>query len=482
MVLYGRRSPKCGLANIEKMKNKTFLILLALITVSGLFLRLIDYDEIPPPDEAFDELHYAWGGATWIKEGIPKSWSNFDSYTNFEYIERYGIKWRMVSPLIEKPPLYFLSSGVTVIASNTKDIFSTSHSVIRILPIALSIFTIFLTGIFASKIFGNQVGLISALVYATVPTVVLANRMSVTENLITPLALSALVIIAYLKNKFSPSTLLLLSIISTLSFLTKQIGISVAASMILIFLKLKRTKNALVIGLFGFLGIIIYLLIGAYYDWDLFLSLQRDVRIGHTLSGLPEVASAIFRFFGIGPKNHPFLDGTVLAGYILLFSSPLWILKEEKENFLKNLFLIFPFVYLLLLVIGQSGAGPFTFFGWYLYPLFPFLAIVLAKFLWDFYKKPQLLSLILLNIIIGSSIIRFIFITVPRQYQYLWQYAFIMFFLLSLGVLHRQRRVQQFFLIGSFAIFILVNVYTVFNMREIYEYSIKGLDFSLFAK
>ena len=176
MVLLRRRSARRRLAQIEKMKRKSFLILLALITVFGLFLRLIDYDKVPPPGEAFDEVHYAWGGAIWIKEGTPKSWSNFDSYTNVEYLERYGIKWRIVTPLIEKPPLYFLLSGLTVIASGVNDIFSVSHSVIRTLPIIISIFTIFLTGLFASRIFGNQIGLLSVLIYATVPTIILANR------------------------------------------------------------------------------------------------------------------------------------------------------------------------------------------------------------------------------------------------------------------------------------------------------------------
>ena len=303
-----------------------------------------------------------------------------------------------------------------------------------------------------------------------------------TENLITPLVLFALVIIANSKTKFSQSALLLLGIISALSVLTKQIGISVSVALATIFVVKKQINYAAIVGIFGVVGIVIYCLIGAYYNWSLFLSLQKDVRIGHTLSGLPEMAASIFRFPGIGSKNHPFLDGSVLLGYILLFSSPLWILKEKQENFSKNLFLIFPFIYLLLLVLGQSGSGAFTYFGWYLYPFFPFLAILLAKFLWDFYKKPQLLSLILLNIIVGSSIIRFIFITVSRQYQYLWQYAFVLFFILSLGVLHRQRKIQKCFLIGVFAIFILINVYTVFNMPQIYEYSIKGLDFSLFAK
>src|SRR3989344_3985446 len=251
------------------MKNKTFLILIALITIFGLFLRLIDYDKVPPPDEAFDEVHYAWGGTTWIREGTPRSWSNFASYTNFEYIEKYGIKWRIVSPLIEKPPLYFLLSGMLVIASGVEDIFSVSHSVVRILPIALSICTIFLSGLFASRIFGNEIGLISALIYATVPTIVLANRMSVTENLITPLALLALVIISNFKIKFSRTALLFLGITSALSFLAKQIGISVTASIILIFLQLKRTKYAIVIGSFGLLGIVAYLLFGAYYDLSL---------------------------------------------------------------------------------------------------------------------------------------------------------------------------------------------------------------------
>ena len=73
------------------MKNKTFLILLALITVFGLFLRLIDYDKIPPPNEAFDEVFYAWGGASWIAEGVPKSWSWFEDYKNYTYINQYGI-------------------------------------------------------------------------------------------------------------------------------------------------------------------------------------------------------------------------------------------------------------------------------------------------------------------------------------------------------------------------------------------------------
>jgi len=464
------------------MKNKTFLILIALITIFGLFLRLIDYDKVPPPDEAFDEVFYAWGGASWIAEGVPKSWSWFEDYKNYTYINQYGINWRIVWPVIEKPPIYFLLSGLTVLVSGYTNYFQVPHNIIRILPLILSIPTIFFTGFLASKVFNKTVGLISASLYATIPTIVLSNRMSLTENLITPLTLLAAVLLIRRGGKNILKRTFIIGLIGFLSILTKQIGIVIALFAIVIYFIQKEWKKTYLIVIMTISAILIYLAIAAYYDLGLFFKLQQQWRIAHTFSSLPEVAGNIFRFPTIGPKNHPFVDGAMLLGFIFLFSSFLWLKLDSKKDFPLKIFLIFPFLYLLLLTIGESGGGPFTFFGWYLYPLFPSLAIILAKFLWDFYKKPQLISLILLNIIIGSSIIRFIFITIPRQYQYLWQYAFIMFFLLSLGVLHRQRRVQQFFLIGSFAIFILVNVYTIFNMQEIYEYSIKGLDFSLFAK
>ena len=134
------------------MIKKCFFLILSLITLFSFYLRFLNYDSVPPANEAFDEVHYAWGGATWIREGAPRSWSNFDSYKNIEYIQRYDIQWRIVSPLIEKPPLYFLASGLTVILSQTENVFDVSHKIIRVLPLLLSILTVFLVGLLARKI------------------------------------------------------------------------------------------------------------------------------------------------------------------------------------------------------------------------------------------------------------------------------------------------------------------------------------------
>ena len=450
------------------MKKKIFYIIILLITLLSFFLRLKDYDIVPPTSEAFDEVHYAWGGATWIKEGTPRSWSNFDSYKNPEFIERYGIRWRIVKPLVEKPPLYFLLSGLTVLFFQPTNIFDISHSTIRILPLLLSIPTIFLTILVAKKVFNNQIAIIAGIIYATTPTTVLANRMSLTENLLTPFALLALLILLSKSAKrFTPAAAI--AVISTLAILTKQIGVSIAIASSVIFYQRRLFKNILTILCFSTMAFLIYFAIGYFYDWKLFLSLQNDVRVGHTLSGLPESIAAIFRFPTIGPKNHPFVDGTILLGLILLFSSPLWLMKDNNKNPSKQILLIFPFAYLLLLAVGESSQTAFTFFGWYLYPLFPFLIILLAKFFWDFWKKPEVFTHILIILILGSSAVRFFFLLFDRSYQYLWQYTFILLIAVSVLIFAANGKYAKVTMFSIFILFITINLLADFNLKEIYQ-------------
>lgn len=462
------------------MSSKIFILILSLITFFSFYLRFIDYDSVPPINEAFDEVHYAWGGATWINEGAPRTWSNFDSYKNINYIERYGIKWRIVAPVIEKPPLYFLLSGLTVVLSKPADIFSVSHNVIRLLPLVLSILSILLTGILARKIFNEQVAILATMLYGVTPTIILANRMSVTENLLTPLALAAIILIRRVK-KGEIQKVFYLSLISYLSILTKQIGVAVSATIILLLYLKNEFKVLKIVVVSSALAFTTYAIFGAFYDWQLFLSLQQNVRIGHTLSGLPETIADIFRFPGVGPKNHPFLDGAMLLGYILLFSSPLSFIREKTKNYL--LLLIFPFTYLIFLAVGESGAGAFTFFGWYLYPLFPFLIILVAKFLYDFWQKPTFFLSLIIGLILGSSTIRFLFLLTDRRFHYLWQYSYIVIILLILVLPISKKRISEAIMIALFTIFIIINILIIFNLPSIYQevslndQSLKGFEY-----
>lgn len=446
------------------MKNKNFLLISVLIVLFAVLIRLHDYDKVPPQDEVFDEIHYAWGGTTWLKEGVPRSWSNFQSYKNMEYVKKYNINWRIVSPLIEKPPLYFLLSGLINNIIYKGDIFDTPHRVIRLLPLLLSIFTISLLIVFAKRLFDEKVAILAGLLYATTPTIVLANRLSVTENLLTPLfLLSAVLLIGKDTQKIRKS--LLIGFVSALAFLTKQAGIAAAIIASLYFYHRRNFRPIFTIISITFIAVLVYLAFGAYYDWGLFVSLQNDVRVGHTLSGLPEMVTSIFRFPTIGPKNHPFMDGTILLGLLLLFTSPLYLKLKEKQSLL----ITFPLTYVLLLVVGQSGATPFSFFGWYLYPLFPFLIILTAKLLQDFWQKPHIYVSILLLLILGSSTIRFFFLNLPREYHYLWQYLFILVVLITFFAIVSKKKFAKMLLLILFTAYISTSTLTDFNLKQIYQ-------------
>ncbi|KKS80873.1 MAG: Glycosyl transferase family 39, partial [Candidatus Gottesmanbacteria bacterium GW2011_GWC1_43_10] len=160
------------------MKNKLFIILLVAIALLGLGLRLVDYDRLPGFEETQDEFFYPWAGMTMLQRKPPVGWSWFEAYPKREIKTFWGAQYPLVSPWLEKPPLYSLLSGAWMLLSGAKEIWEVRLTVLRLLPIGLSFFTIILTGILATKVFSRPVGIIAALLYATTPTMVMANRMS----------------------------------------------------------------------------------------------------------------------------------------------------------------------------------------------------------------------------------------------------------------------------------------------------------------
>lgn len=448
------------------MKPKTFTILLISITLLGLILRLNNYTQSPPIDEAFDEVHYAWGGLTWLTNGIPKSWSWFNSYKTEEHIFKFGVDWRIVSPLIEKPPLYFLASGVSLTLLGEKEIYTENYGRIRLLPIALATLSIFLIGILTKKVFSETEGLLAALIYATTPFIVLANRMSVAENLLIPLSLGALILLT--SNVRKKGTIWLIAILSGLSFLTKQAGISVAVAASSWLWIQKRRQDACIVIILSSCAIGLYFLFGYFYDWHLFRALQSDVLHAHTFAGLPEVFANIFHYPTISIKTKSFLDGTMLVGFLLLVSAPMWLKNKTKED-TNHLVLLFPFTYMLLIILGESGSTPYTYWGWYIFPLFPFVTILLAHYFYRVWNELRLLSLLVLFFGLGSSTIRFMFLFLPRTFQHRWQYMLLgVFVVLFTSWLSGKSTFKRIVLRIYFIVYIAVNIFVSLNTQSIY--------------
>lgn len=477
-----------------------FIILLFLISIFGLALRFIDYDRIPPFDATKDEFFYPWAGMTLIQTGTPKSWSILNAYPDGEVVYKWGTWYRLVSPWLDKPPLYSLITGSWVLLNGARDLFDVRLSVLRIVPIFLSFFTIFFTGILAKKIFSPTVGIIASLLYAFTPTIVLSNRLSLTENLLTPLVIITLVLfLTETKHKLIQPILAGLGV--GLALLTKDIAISLVFTLLIFCIVRRKWQALIIISFISGIAFIVHPAIGYYYDWQLFTRIISDYHREFASAGPPGLIATIFLHPIIERKGYPFLDGTMLAGYLLFFTSPFWMPKHKylgltwglREypsitanrfssfwyRFNKNIdkfsiffkskervFILFPFIYITFLALLASGAN-FSFYGWHVYPLFPFLMILLAKILYDIWQEPDFLKSLFLYLVLASSSVRFLVI-LNSQLQNYWQWILAIILLILIGSHFLKRGYRKIVFFAFFIVFLVVNVIVVINLEKIY--------------
>ncbi len=448
--------------------SKKFIIVIIVLALLGVFLRLVDYSKIPPFDVTKDEFFYPWSGMTFLQTGVPKAWSLFDAYPTGEIVYKWGTWYRIVSPWVEKPPLYSLLAGFWMLGNGVTDMFEVRLSLLRILPITISFFTILFLALFANKLFGKTVAVISTVIYATVPTIVMGNRLSLVENLLTPIVLAGLYLFLILKGE-RMLNYLILSTFCALALLTKNIGAALPATFFIYYLSKRKWKALMIISSISALAFLFHPIIATvYYGFGQFLNVMGAYQKVHALAGPPELVSTIFRFPIVGHQwDKIFPDGPMLLGYILLFSAPMW-LKRDEENLKKIISLIgFPFVYIISLGLLESAGTPYSFFGWHVYPIYPFLAILIGKLFVDVWEDPKIEKLALIYLTVGFSTVRFLTLIFPSTHKS-WQeiLSIVLLALLSLSFLRKS--VVRNILVVSFFIFIAINCILIFNLNFIY--------------
>lgn len=447
------------------MSKKIFYILLLLISFCGVLLRFLDYDTIPPFGETNDEFMYPWAGISFLQTGVPSSWSWFPSYKQDQTVNYWGKNFRIVSPWLEKPPLYPLLTGTIALLSGQNQFRDVRLSTIRLVPIILSFFSIIAVGLLTQSLFSSQIGLIAATLYATIPSIIISNRLSLVENLLTPVVLFTIYLAS--RNHERRRAVIfpyLLGLGCGLALLTKNVGIALPISIIWFLAILKEWRSVAIVTIISLFFGLIHPLMGIIYNWSLYVNVLQDYRVAHGL-GLPEFISTLFRLPVLTHKENIFLDGSMLAGYILLISSPFWLVKEEFENKFKYILVLsFPFITLVILALLEGGQ---TFFGWHLIPLYPFLTIILAKVIFDLWQKPEIFKSFFLFLVIGFSTVRF-FLLLNPQIQKSWQLMLVVLLLILISSFFFKRGYQRLILLSLFVIFLVINIMVVINLDKIY--------------
>ncbi|MBT4652001.1 MAG: hypothetical protein HN981_00120 [Candidatus Pacebacteria bacterium] len=428
--------------------NKKILIFL-LFVIGGFFFRVSNYYLFPVFGETSDESAWTLLGSSILQEKVPASWSYFQAYDNYVY--KTGVyDAPIVRPVFDHPPLFSFFPGLAhTLRANW--IESPSAKVIRLPMVIIGAINVGIFWLVAKKFFKERKwAAITTILFMTIPEIVFGSRLVVAENLIVTWILLALLAILYEKKKWSLS---LLFWVSVFSILTKISGIVVPVSICALAV-LQKEKKWFKVGFFGAVtGVAVFALYGAFYNWELFLSVLQA-------QSTRELGLATFqnRFF-IHPTlvHHLFFDGWKILGLFATF----FILQKTQKKY--RLLQFFSLINILFII---STAGETTFHGWYDFVLWPSFVLAIGSLFKEIYEK----KLYLLSGLVWILLLPLLrMVSVFGDYNLsLWgvrgavSLGFTPLFFESISF----KKTSQRFLVLFFGLLIILNIFVVFSITH----------------
>lgn len=412
--------------------SSLILIILSFLSYKFYFNKWLGYESIPTTF-IFDEHDYPFVGYSFRQTGIPTGWSTMEIYKeldiqkeNSQTIEFNGINItanqnkpsisnkndfnypvtavtdvdigkgietiRIVQPFFDHPIFgSWLYSLETKQANSFDDLKPADY---RLIALRLSIITGFLIFIFSYLLFNNLfISFVSFIIYSIVPEFILMSRFALLENILIPLSLSCFSIILALKkykfsSKINNSLLIVAGILSGLAFLTKESGVFITITALVILIKQKTSIKKI---FYYLIPIIILSLV--YYGYMYYLSPDLFFKLLFHQANREWFGPLSFFYQIIQPNFSQFpKSGYWLFGLISLFTLSI----KNKEKYFD---LYLPFAIYLIVFLFMGGLN----YSWYYLPFTPFFIIASAVLIKKITFNPNITSLILFYLLIFSS-------------------------------------------------------------------------------
>lgn len=374
------------------MHKSNYIIIGLLIAILGLglFLRHNNFRTIPRHGATFDEFAWTWLGINLIQKAEPVSWSPHGQYKERTHLIYQGAAFFIVRPYLEHPPLFGLVAGGFTLLNGARDMYDVTLAKMRPLALILGVFSIFMLFLLTRELYGKTIAIVTSLIYATMPTVVIGSRIVQNENfLITFWLLSLFLIVRYLKTG-QKRLRNIAAVIAGLLSLAKVPWLVVGLSLSMILSYRGKWRDAVLVSLTTTSIFSIFILYGIYFDKDLFFSLW-----GLQLARYDINFSGFFSIFTTPLLiDRYYLDGWILFGWLAM----MFLLKDIKKHAL----VIIPFITYLVLYIFAIPNEPAH--GWYRYPFIPFLMISTAIVLKEEISKISFVSLLFI-FVVGLSLL-----------------------------------------------------------------------------
>lgn len=382
-----------GITRIN-MKKIIPLFPYILVILLAFFLRSWRYWEFPNIQETADEYAWTWLGASILVDGQPTSWSYFSAYGEGNYIYQQGpLHAPLVRPAVDHPPLFGFIPGLAHILSTSDWKSLPEHRVIRVPMLYLGTLAVALFAYWTSLVLERKWSLVATLIYAVVPLFVFSSRLVVSENvLIIFLLLLGILIHKWeeytnKKHTYRNSFKIAFLLLCVAALLTKIAGI-IIPGILVVYALAKKDIPLLKTGLAVTVASVSALLLYAQaINFPLFLAIQKQQTL------LPIGLSTLYNRFFIYPNiaNDIYYDGWLLLGF---FGFVYTLIQKDLTK--RSSFWLFSLLSTIV-ILGFIGitSGEYTFYGWYSYPLMPFLALFITVLLKEASEKKYLLTALL---------------------------------------------------------------------------------------
>ena len=439
---------------------------IVLVVLLGTSLRFYQYSLTPIYNEIWDEFLLGWIGWSFLKYGIPVGWSWLGGYGDWSLAFRpwFGNILQIVSPAMHQPPLFSTLIGAVSILCGAEKFSEVTVSSMRILPVIISSSTIFLIYLFMKDRFGRGSALLSALLFAVIPTIVVSGRLGKGENMLSFLLMLSL--ISYGRSIDSPGwkKSLPVGIFMGLACLVKFTALSLLAGMCFLYAFRKKWKCALTVFLAGSFFASLYFVYGALIDWGMFIRAFNSQR--EMVSMLDVPVKMILH-----PKVTDFIfyDG----GMLFLWVSVICLAFLSNKKIARDIGIIFAFYFLAISVNVWSNLN----FGWYRIPLYPLLCIGGGIVLKELFKTKNIL---LAAVFIGLALMLNLQSCLPAQLVRNIMFPKFLIAVLILPILPCQVWKTKFCSgLGIFGIFVIISAYAatsiaiILNFSEVYYSAIR---------
>jgi 4-amino-4-deoxy-L-arabinose transferase-like glycosyltransferase len=447
------------------VKQNWSIVALIVIVILGGVLRLNNYSLIPPHGDTMDVYQEAWNGYHILHGDGPESWEYFyflPAYNDEDkkFVQWFGDSFTIVRHYIAHPPLFSIFAAIPPTISGAKDYLDCRLTTINLTPIFFSTLTIILVFLVSYKIYrSNALSIIASLLYATVPLIVASGRIAKGDCLLALVLISGVLCVLKYTEAKQKMYVIFAGLLAGVSFWCKEMGICAILIFPLLLGRKGFARDAFITAGISFSVAAGYMLYNYLINPEAFLKIL-SLRSEHQSTVFDMVLKYI---------NEPKL-AQANAGFGLGYLMWFWYAMVYSMGKRDQVVPITTFIFLMTICALSKDTQPY---GWFLMPLYPFMAIAGGLFMRDFISKPNTAKALLILLVLVAIPLKEIL------HEDLYEASWLFRSYIAIGILpflisdflrnQITARIAKGACYAYISLFIVMNVYIVLHLPDIYD-------------